>query len=423
MKKIHVACIVASCIALSCSAQSVGATEEGLVEVIVSLKGAVNPRNSEHNKSRAVKVAAKHGVSLKYNYGTALVGFAGKLAEKRLAVLKQDPDVESVTIDTPVYAIGRPAGGGGVAVQTVPWGVQRIGAQSTASKGTGVNVYILDTGVDSDHKDLQAHLGNGNAVAPCIGSCLMPWDDDNGHGTHVSGTIGAIDNGFDVVGVAPEATLHAIKILKKSGSGMVSDIISGINWMTGEVIASGKAAVANMSLGGSGSKSGNCTSAGFSGADNFHKAICTAKNQGVVFVVAAGNEGADAQNSTPAAYDDAVITVSATTSGNDWPYWSNWGDNYSSFNISAPVAIAAPGLNIVSTKMGGGTTTMSGTSMASPHVAGVAALYLQSYSHGNDGTAFDDAIAYITSMSESTSRFANSSGHLHTENFVSATGL
>jgi len=314
MKRMRTPFVLLACLFLLLSAYQAGAAEEKVVDVIVSLKGGINPRHSGHNNARAAEVAARHGMSPKFLYGTALAGFAGQIPEKRLARLQQDADVESVSFDAPVYAIGKPSGGGGTTVQTVPWGVQRIGARSAFNKGTGVDVYVLDTGIDSDHKDLQPHVGNGYAVVACTGKCVAPWDDDHGHGTHVSGTIGAVDNGSDVVGVAPEATLHAVKVLNRQGSGTISGIISGINWVAGEALARGTAAVANMSLGGTGSKTGTCTSSGYSGTDNFHRAICNARNQGVVFAVAAGNEGVDAQNSTPAAYNDAVITVSATTS-------------------------------------------------------------------------------------------------------------
>lgn len=424
MKKIETACVVLAGMIVMASVCPAGAADEKSLDVIVSLKGAINPKNSGHNRSRAAGVAARHGMAPKFLYGTALVGFAGQIPEKRLALLKQDADVDSVTLDAPVHAIGKPSGGGTAAPQTVPWGVQRIGARSAFNMGAGIDVYVMDTGIDSNHADLQAHLGNGYAVETCAAkSCLVPWDDDHGHGTHVSGTIGAIDNGIDVVGVAPEVTLHAVKVLNKRGSGTISGIISGINWAAGEVLARGGAAVANMSLGGAGSKTGTCTPTGFTGSDNFHKAICNAKNQGIVFAVAAGNEGADAQNSTPAAYDDAVLTVSATTGADDWPYWSNWGDNTGTFNMAAPVVIAAPGVSIPSTRMGGGTALMSGTSMATPHVAGVAALYLQANPHVANGAAFADAAAYIAAMAESTAGFSNTSGHPHTENFISTSGL
>ncbi|MDH4099998.1 MAG: S8 family serine peptidase, partial [Nitrospirota bacterium] len=337
-----------------------GWAADGLVDVVVSLKKAdLRPGMGEVNRARAAGVAARHGVAPAFTYGIVLAGFAGSVPPARLEMLKNDPDVESVSIDEPMYAIGKPAsqGGSANAGQVVPWGVERIGATaSLGSKGAGVDVYILDTGIDADHPDIQGNLGNGAYVYKCTGrSCKAPWDDNHGHGTHVAGTVAAIDNGRDVVGVAPLATLHAVKVLSGSGSGTISGIIAGIDWVAGEAQAKGTAVVANMSLGGSGSRTGTCSSGGYAGTDNFHRAICNAKNKGVVFAVAAGNSGVDAELATPAAYDDAVITVSATTSTDDWPYWSNWGNNAGVGNNSAPVAIAAPGVSVLSTKKGGGT--------------------------------------------------------------------
>lgn len=369
----------------------------------------------------AAEVARQHGVNASRTYGAALTGFAARVSESQLAALRADPMIANIDFDREMHAtMGKPGGGGGSSAQVVPWGVARVGANTNSNTGAGVHIYVIDTGIDSDHPDLAAHIGNGFAPVACKGrKCNQPWDDDNGHGTHVSGSAAAIDNNIGVVGIAPGATLHAVKVLSSQGSGSISGIIQGIDWMTAEVQARGQAAVANMSLGGSGSKTGTCTSSGFTGTDTFHQAICNAKNAGVVFAVAAGNDGADAQNSTPAAYDDAVITVSATQQPDNWPTWSNWGDGNPS-GVSAPVAIAAPGVSILSTWNDGTTNTISGTSMASPHVAGAAALYLASHPQQANGSAFANTLNGLLAAAESSAGFANTSGHPHAEDFLDA---
>lgn len=413
----------------------------GTVDVIVSLRDDYAPGGHATNRARAGEIARELGVTPRFEYGTALFGFAATVPEGRLTALARDPRVAHVDLDAPVsipdLAQARP-GSDGIAStpQVVPWGVNRIGADANTNEGSGIHVYVIDTGIDSDHADLQANIGNGYAVETCKGrDCHYAWDDDHDHGTHVAGTVGAIQNGIDVLGVASQVTLHAVKVLSKAGSGTRSGVIQGIDWVANETRSLGVPTVANMSLGGSGSKSGSCSDSGFAGTDTYHEAICNAKNAGVVFVVAAGNDGADAEAAVPAAYDDAVITVSATTctvtdnkcgSGSDtWTGWSNWGDGSAAWtaNVSAPVAIAAPGASILSTKRGGGTTTMSGTSMASPHGAGAAALFLSSNAQTASGSAFSNTRSALLSGAESTSGWANGTGNPHDEDFLSAGAL
>jgi len=187
-----------------------------------------------------------------------------------------------------------------------------------------------------------------------------------------------------------------------------------------EMAGRGEVAVANMSIGGYDTKKGTCSDSGFGGSGALHEAICNAKNMGLVIAVAAGNSGADSQSEIPAAFDDSVITVSATMESDDWIGWSNWGDNDAPWTShdSAPVTIAAPGALVLSTYNNGGTTTYSGTSMASPHVAGAIALYLAANPQKPDFSAFENARAALLSNAESTAGFSNSSGHPHDEWFL-----
>lgn len=402
------------------------------VDVIVSLNDGGPATEHANNRAEARNFAAGFGVRPNHVYGASITGFAASVPEGRLDALRNHPRVQSVTMDGEVQALqgNCPHCGGGddddgdTGGQTVPWGIDRVGSQSNGSTGAGIEMYIIDTGIDADHRDL--NVVGGHAVESCKGGgCSADWDDDQGHGTHVAGSTGAMDNDVDVVGVAPDVDLYAVKVLDKRGSGSRSGVLAGVDWVTQQAVDKGIAVAANMSLGGSGSKTGECTDSGFTGDDDYHRAMCNAKNAGVVMVVAAGNDGADAEGSAPAAYDDAVVTVSATMEGDDWTSWSNWGDNSASWtaNNSAPVAIAAPGADILSTSMDGGTETMSGTSMASPHVAGAAALFLGSNSQANDASAFHNTRSALLNQAEDTSGFSNTSGNPHAEDFLDASGL
>ena len=416
------------------------------LDVIVVLDPAFAPGAHAANQAAARRVARGLGVDARFSYGTAMFGFAARIPEGRLRALENDPRVLHVDLDAPVaIPVPRTAApnwctpdsthpactgdGDSGGAEVMPWGVDRVDADLNGGNGAGVHVYVIDSGIDADHPDLQANLGTGHAVTTCKGGgCRVSWDDDHGHGTHVAGTIGAIDNEIGVIGIAPGVTLHAVKVLSKNGSGTRAGVIAGIDWVAEQVAASGTPAVANMSLGGSGSKSGSCGAGGFTGTDAYHRAVCNAAHVGVVFAVAAGNDGADAEFMLPAAFDDAVITVTATSEGDDWPSWSNWGDgDDTDADDPAPVALAAPGVIILSTGKGGGTAIKSGTSMAAPHVAGAIALFLDSYAGAADYSAFSSARAALLTAAEPTSggasTFVNSSGHPHAEDFVDASGL
>jgi len=247
-----------------------------------------------------------------------------------------------------------------IQAQTLPWGIDRIDAELVWPGGNNANtmkVGIIDTGISSSHPDLQANIKGGiNTIRPFKG-----WNDDNGHGSHVAGIIGALNNTSGVVGAAPQVDLYAIKVLNSAGSGYISDIIEGLDW----AIAN-KMQIVNMSLGC------NCPSVALSDA------VKKVNQAGIVQVAAAGNSGSAVIY--PAAYPE-VIAVSATDSSN----------NIASFSSRGPeVDIAAPGVSILSTYKGKNYATLSGTSMASPHVAGAVALLLNnpvdaSYDADNDG--------------------------------------
>ena len=428
MKTKFTSVAAATLLALS-SASAMAAKPDTTFDVIVKLKPQLKVAGHANNKSNAKNLAANMGVgSVKFSYGSAFFGFAASVTEGRLEALRNNPNVASVEFDeVKTVNRGKPGGGGTTPpAQVMPWGIDRIGADTNSNEGAGVHVYILDTGLDSDHPDLAANIGNGMAFERCKGGgCGESWDDDHGHGTHVGGTVGALDNSIGVVGVAAEVTLHAGKICNSRGSCPNSSTIAALDWVTAEVTARGEAAVVNMSIGGSGSVTGSCTNSGFTGNDSYHEAICNARNAGAVVVVAAGNSSANAANYTPAGYSDTVITVSSTRQGDDWNSFSNWGSQSASWtsNNSAPIAIAAPGGSVLSLGVGGGNATMSGTSMASPHVAGAAALYLASNPQAADGTAFENTRAALLQSAQSTANFNNTTGDPHSEDFLDASNL
>ena len=321
---------------------------------IVVLK---NEKNANVAQQAQDIVQEHQNVQVGYLYETALQGFSFTLpnevaAEAVLLAMEQKPNVAYIEQDAVVS----------ITAQTVPPGIRRSFAPENSEfcKGGNVDavVAIIDSGVDLNHPDL--NVVNGvNCMLTTRGPfgssyCGSGGDDDNGHGTHVAGTVGAINNDFGVVGVAPGAGIVAVKVLDSRGSGYTSGVIAGIDWVAANADSID---VANMSLVGS----------GFS--TSIYEAIERAVVAGVAFAVAAGNDNDDASKYSPAAFDN-VLTVSALADFDGEP----GNDSLASFsNTGSAVDIAAPGVSILST-IPGGYDTYSGTSMASPHVAGALAL-------------------------------------------------
>jgi len=328
------------------------------------------------------RVADEHaraqGATVGYVYSNALHGYAAQMSAPAAARIARDPRVRWVQPDREVRATA----------QTTPTGINRVDAElSPTAKINGldqrvdVDVAIIDTGIDLDHPDLNV---NTTAAKNC--STGRSADDGNGHGTHVAGTIGALDNTTGVVGVAPGARLWPVRVLNNAGSGSWSSVICGIDYVTAHA---NEIEVANMSLGGTGTDDGNC---GNTNQDAMHQAICRSVRAGVTYAVAAGNESDDAKNHVPAAYDE-VITVSALADFNGQPGGgaaptcrADEDDTFANFsNYGADVDIIAPGVCILSTWKRAGYNTISGTSMATPHVAGGAALYKSTHPTATPG--------------------------------------
>lgn len=338
--------------------------------------------------------AQRYGAEVLHVYEFALKGYAARIPDGQLDRVRSNPRVQFIDEDREVRAFDhnpRHSGGdsSGTAEQTLPTGVDRTeGDQSSTKSGDGsgavnVGVAVIDTGIDLKHPDLNAQNGK-----TCV-TGTRSANDDNGHGGHVAGTLGAKDNSEGVVGVAPGATLYAVKVLNRYGSGSRSGVICGIDWVSANAQSKG-IKVANMSLGGSGSDSPSDENCNNANNDSYHKAICNSVKKGVTYVVAAGNSSEDFVDTVPAAYDE-VLTVTNVADFDGQPGGKHTGNKCvddvddtarSSSNFTTKGhpdeghTIAAPGTCIKSTWKNGGYNTISGTSMASPHAAGMAALYL-----------------------------------------------
>jgi subtilisin family serine protease len=324
----------------------------------------------------AVLASTARGASVADIYRGAVNGFAARLSPRARAALARDPRVLFISADLPLRATA----------QKTPTGVARIGAAKpaalpgTSTGGAGVGVAVIDTGIDLTHPDLTGVQSAANCV-----DHAKPANDDNGHGTHVAGTIAARDNDIGVIGVAPAANLWAIKSLDSTGAGSWSTVICGIVWATNHPAL---VRVVNMSLEGSGTATPSNPDCTNGNSDALHYAICRATRVGITLVASAGNSSIDAAGTLPAAYDE-VIAVSALADSDGKPgghgrppscLSGQLDDHFATFsNFGRVVDIAAPGVCILSTYKGGGYATLSGTSMAAPHVSGAAALYIQTH--------------------------------------------
>ena len=325
------------------------------------------------------RAGRNEGVRSSNTFKHAVKGFAADLSPGQVRRLRADPAVDAIVPDTRVE----------LAAQSTPTNVSRVGATRSPAaaidgKDTRVNadVAIIDTGIQSNHPDLNVAGGYN-----CTTSNRGAWGDGHGHGTHVAGTVGALDNGSGVVGVAPGVRLWSVRVFDANAFSRISWIVCGIDWVTSRRESADPARplieVASMSLRDEGGDDGDC---GYTVPDAEHRAICRSVQAGTVYTVAAGNDRRVASLWRPAAYDE-VITVSALADFNGTPGgggaatctsfggrdvddtfadFSNWGND---------IDLIAPGVCIRSTYKGSTYATMSGTSMATPAVAGGAAIY------------------------------------------------
>ena len=316
--------------------------------ICVFKKGSVSRGNAQAEANRAAQAG---GAQVTRVYSVAIQGFAANMPDQAVERVKaangniEYCEQDQVFTIPPIRAEARPGGGGSVQpAQETPWGIARVNG---GVAGTFATAWVIDTGIELTHPDLRVDSTRSRSF---LSNDTSP-NDLNGHGTHVAGTIAALDNTIGVIGVAPGAAVVAVRVLDRRGSGTTSGVIAGVDY----VAQHGRAGdVANMSLGGGVSTS-------------LDTAVINAAAGGVRFALAAGNESDHANNHSPArANGTNVFTVSAFAIGDKWASYSNCGN--------PPIEYGEPGSSIKSTWLSGGYNTISGTSMATPHLAGLLLL-------------------------------------------------
>jgi len=295
-------------------------------------------------------LARTHGGQVRFVYKKALKGFSATVSAQAAANIARNPRVKYYEKNGIAWALApaleaapihRQAVVDREPAQQTPYGIARVGGPLD---GSGKHAWVIDTGIDLDHPDLNVGTG-ANFVLRGKNSP----NDGNGHGTHVAGTIAALNNAIDVVGVAAGAVVHPLRVLDNSGGGTIDAVVAGVDFVATHAVPGD---AVNMSLGALGH------------FQSLHDAIINAANMGFLFAIAAGNDSDHAGFYEPAHIDHAnVYTVSAIDANDVFAVFSNFGN--------PPVDFAAPGVAVLSTRKGGGVTTFSGTSMAAPHVAGL----------------------------------------------------
>jgi subtilisin len=365
---------------------------------IVLLKAGADPVATASRQGKRI------GFITDRTYKNAFRGYSAKLDRAQVKTLSHDPSVDMIVADEKIY----------LQAQTTPTGISRMGAtRSVVAKIDGLDqrvnadVAIVDTGISRD-PDLNVAGGYS-----CATSSTTAWGDGEGHGTHVAGTVGAIDNGSGVVGVAPGVRLWSVRILDSAGEGLLSWYVCGLDWIAAQRdpldASRPRFESVNMSVAKYGKDDVNC---GKSNKDILHQAICRLVASGVTVVAAAGNDSSTSSARVPAAYNE-VITVSALadtdgraggTGGNRCFSWGSYDvdDTFANFsNYGSDVDLIAPGKCIWST-VPGGYKYSSGTSMAAPHVAGAAAL-LKASRPGLTPSEVKEALQYLGNLNWKTS--------------------